>query len=324
LRRREDVYYSQLLEESMHAKRTAGACLALLVSTSLFVLAGCGDTMITADPSAVDDEETLRGYLEDDSIFDDMGPYEVGQIAAGGSDDREEIDPLTFWRVVTDHDCYREIVHDPGQGTAEVTVHRQIWGDLHIIDESMVEHVKPFHHTGIRYATFVRDPAAEPTGGAGHGQGGQGQGTTNEHHYRRGPWILTELSGFLAESDTLTVGIDWIRVQSASVDVTISDPLELMTVPDEIMVFEVGEDVTVTVSGPPEGAILFLHTRRWKSPFQYDGVGAFVGTWTVTRRGRHCAWVEAMAHDTLFDSEHPEDTLIWGMPYAVFDEEIEE
>jgi len=308
----------------MRAKRTAGIALAALLSVSLLVLAGCGDTVTMGDPAAVDDEETLREYLADDGIFDDMGPYEAGRLALDGSNGREVIDPLTFWRVVTDHDCYREVVHDPEQGTAEVTVHRQIWGDLHIIDESMVEYVKPFHHTGIRYATLVRDPAAEPTNGEGHGQGGQGQGTANQHHYRRGPWVLTELSGFLAESDTLTIEIDWIRIQSATVDVTITDPLELMAVPDEIMVFEVGEEVTVTVFGPPEGAVLFLHTRHWKSPFQYDGIGAFVGTWTVTRRGRHTAWVEAMAHDTLFDSEHPEDTLIWGMPYAVDDEETEE
>lgn len=312
--------------------RTADALLTVLLSASLFVLAGCGDTVTMSDPSAVDDEDILREYLEDDGIFDDTGPYEVGQIALDGPDGREAIDPLTFWRVVTDHDCYREIVHDPEEGTAEVTVHRQIWGDLHIIGESMIEYVKPFHHEGIRYATFVRDPDWEPPNGEGRGgqgqsgggQGGDGQGDTNQHRYRRGPWILTELSGFLAESDTLTVGIDRIRVQSATVDVTITDPLELMAVPDEIMVFEVGEEVTVTVSGPPEDAILFLHTRRWKSPFQYDGVSAFVGTWTVARRGRHCAWVEAMAHDTLFDSEHPEETLIWGMPYAVHDEEIEE
>jgi hypothetical protein len=316
----------------MRAKRTVGLLTVALLAASLFALAGCGDTITMSDPSAVDDEETLRGYLEDDGIFDDMGPYEADQVTLGGSDGREVIDPLTFWRVVTDRDCYRDIVHDPETGTANVTVHREIWGDLHIVDEGMAEYVKSFHHTGIRYATFVRDPDWEPPhggqgtgdqGGAAQGQGDGGQGDTSHNRYRRGPWILTELSGFRAESDTLTIAIDWIRVQSATVDVTISDPLELMAVPDEIMAFEVGEQVTVTVSGPPEGAVLFLHTRQWKSPFAYDGTGAFVGTWTVTRPGRHTAWVEAMAHDTLYDSEHPEDTLIWGMPYVVGDGEIE-
>ena len=47
------------------------------------------------------------------------------------------------------------------------------------------------------------------------------------------------------------------------------------------------------------------------------GDGTFAGTWTVSRPGRHTAWVEAMAHGTLFDSEHPDDTLVWGMPYLV-------
>jgi hypothetical protein len=37
----------------------------------------------------------------------------------------------------------------------------------------------------------------------------------------------------------------------------------------------------------------------------------------VERRGRHSAWVEAIAHDSIFDSEYPDDTLIWGTPFQV-------
>jgi hypothetical protein len=290
------------------------ATAALLVGV-LLLLAGCGDSITTSEPPEADDEDVLREYLEEDGLFDDMGPYEAGQTTLGGGEGREPIDPLTYWRVVTDHECRREIVVDPSERTAHVTVHRQIWGDLHIIDESMVEYVKPFHHEGLRYATFVRVPGWEPN----EGQGGETPG----NRFRHGPWVLTELSGFRAQSDTLTISIDWMRIQSATVDVTITDPLDLKAVPDEILRLQVGEDVTVTVSGPPADAILFLHRRRWKSPLQYDGE-AFVGTWTVGRRGRHCAWIEAMAHDTLFESEHPEDTLIWGMPYVVEGDAVDE
>lgn len=312
----------------MRTKWMAVPATAALLALGLFLIAGCGDNITMSEPSAADDEETLRSFLEEDGIFDDLGPYEAGLSSVDSAGGREAIDPLTFWRVVTDRDCYREIIHDPEEGTAEVTIHRQIWGDLHIVDEGAAEYVKPFHHEGVRYATFQRDDEWEPSDGSGSGhgqdQGDEGQGETNRHRYRRGPWVLTELSGFVGVSDTLTVSIDWMRIQSATVDVTITDPLELMAVPDDIMAFEVGQTVTVTVSGPPEDAILFLHTRRWKSPFAYDGAGAFVGAWTVTRPGRHTAWVEAMAHDTIFESEHPEDTLIWGMPYVVGDEEPEE
>jgi hypothetical protein len=265
----------------------------------------------------VDDEETLRAFVDEDDIFDDLGPYEGGPSSVGSSNGRAEIDPLTFWRVVTDRHREFEILFDPEAGTAEVTVYRDIWGVLHIIDEGMIEYEKPFHHEGLRHANFVRDPDWESPNGPSD------QGNGHQHRFRRGPWVLTELSGFRAQSDTLTVEIDWIRVQSATVDVMITDPLELMSVPDEIMAFKVGEDVTVTVSGPAEDSILFLHTRHWKSPFQYAG-GEFTGTWTVTHPGRHNAWVEAMAHDTLFDSEHPEDTLVWGMPYVVEGEGVEE
>jgi hypothetical protein len=43
----------------------------------------------------------------------------------------------------------------------------------------------------------------------------------------------------------------------------------------------------------------------------------FVGTWTVRHPGVHCAGVQALAHDSIFDSEYPDDSLIWAMPYEV-------
>lgn len=289
---------------------------ATLLVLGLFLIVGCGDTLTMSEPSALDDEGTLREFVDEDGIFDDLGPYEGEPSSIGSLEGRAEIDPLTFWRVITDRHRECEILFDPEAGTAEVTVYRQIWGVLHIVDEDMIEYEKPFHHEGLRYANFVRDEDWEPSNGP------PDQGNGQKHRFRRGPWILTELSGFRAQSDTLTVAIDWIRVQSATVDVTITDPLELMSVPDEIMAFREGEDVTVTVSGPAEGSILFLRTRQWKSPLRYEA-GTFTGTWTVNRAGRHTAWVEAMAHETIFDSEYPEDTLIWGMPYVVEGEEIE-
>jgi len=79
----------------------------------------------------------------------------------------------------------------------------------------------------------------------------------------------------------------------------------------------------VTVSGPPEDAIVFLHTRHHRSPFEYSG-GTFTGTWTVTRPGRHGAWVQAMAHDTIYDTDYPDDAIIWGTPYFVAEGNVEE
>ncbi len=286
---------------------------ALLVF-GVFLLAGCGDSVTMSDPAAVDVELMLREFLEEDGLFDDLGPYEAGSMSSEPSDSRDAIDPLTYWRRITDRDCSRDIHWDPEEGTAEVTVHREVWGILTVIDEDMVEYEKPFHHEGIRYANFIRDEEWQPPNGPPDDQG-NGSG----HRYRRGPWVLTELSGFVARSDTLTVSIDWIRIQSATVDVTVTDPLDLLTVPDDIMAFDLGEEVTVTVAGPPADAILFLHTRHWKSPLQFDG-GTFTGSWTVNRAGRHNAWIEAMAHDTIHDSEYPDDVLIWGMPYVVAEE----
>ncbi|MFH1501830.1 MAG: hypothetical protein ABIG03_02155 [Candidatus Eisenbacteria bacterium] len=313
----------------MPTRRLVLAGTAALLALTALILAGCGDTIAMSDPASVDEEEMLREFVEEDGMFDDLGPYEAGFESSGGSGSRDVIDPLTFWRHVTDRDRTVDVDFDPETGIANVTVYREIWGVLHILGEDMVEYEKPFHHTGLRYATFLRDEDWEPPqGGSGSEGQGQQQGQDGEqgvrNRFRHGPWELTAISGFVGESDTLTVTMADITVESATVNVTITDPLELLAVPDEVLAFQVGEEVTVTVTGAPDDAILFLHTRHWKSPFAPQGGGVFVGTWTVERPGRHCAWVEALAHDSIYDTDHPEDTLVWGMPYVVEGDDLEE
>ena len=290
----------------MRKRMSVPAIAAALLTLGLFVLAGCGDAITMTDVSELSDEEALREFIEDHGFFDEAEIYGAEDMVSDGSGSREEIDPLTFWREVTERHIVRDVYINHEEGIAEVTIYKEIWGTLNIIDENMVEYEKPMHHEGVRYAVFQRVPHTE----------------LDRRHRRRG-WRLTAISGLVANSvETLTMDIEWIQVQSATVDTTITDPSVLMAVPDEIMSFEMGEEVTVTVSGPPEDAILFLHTRGHRSPFQYDG-GVFVGTWTVTRDGVHCAGVQALAHDSIYDSEYPDDSLIWAMPYEV-GEELEE
>ena len=300
-------------------KRMSVPVVAVAVLTlGLFVLAGCGDAITMTDVSELSDEEALREFIEDHGFFDETEIYGAESMVSDGSGSREPIDPLTFWREVTERHVVRDVYIDHEQGIAEVTIYKEIWGTLNIIDENMVEYVKPMHHEGVRYAVFQRNYNVST------GNYNASLASGEKYRHRRGRWTLTAISGLVANSvETLTMDIEWIHVQSATVDVTITDPSVLMAVPDEIMNFEMGEDVTVTVSGPPEDAILFLHTRGHRSPFQYDG-GAFVGTWTVTHEGVHCAGVQALAHDSIYDSEYPDDSLIWAMPYEVGDEEESE
>ena len=303
----------------MRRRLSVPSIAGVLLTLGLFVLAGCGDAITMTDAGEFDDEEALREFIEDHGFFDETEIYGAESMSSGGTDSREAIDPLTFWREVTERHVVRDVYIDHEEGIAEVTIYKEIWGTLHIIDENMVEYEKPMHHEGTRYAVFQRDDNVSTVNSYGHcGE------TGNTHRHRRGRWTLTDISGLVANSvETLTMDIEWIHVQSATVDATITDPSVLMAVPDEIMHFEAGEEVTVTVSGPPEDAILFLHTRGHRSPFQYDS-GVFVGTWTVTHNGVHCAGVQALAHDSIYDSEYPDDTLIWAMPYEVGDEDESE
>jgi hypothetical protein len=293
---------------TMRSRTLAPAIAGLILLTGLFALSGCGDAVTMTDVSELSDEEALREFVDEHEFFDETEIYGAEPMQAGGTGSREAIDPLTFWREVTERQVVRDVVIDPDQGLAEVTVYKEIWGTLNIIDENMVEYEKPMHHEGTRYAVFERVYAdSTPVG----------QGNQNGNLHRRGRWQLTSISGMLANSvEHLTMNIDWIRVQSATVDVTFEDPLALIAVPDEIMSFELGEEVTVTVSGPPEGSIVFLHARMHRSPLRYED-GVFVGTWTVEHRGAHCAGVQALAHDSVFDSEYPDDSLVWALPYQV-------
>ncbi len=287
------------------------ATFAALVSIGVFALSGCGDTTLTGAPSEVDGEAELREFTEDHGFFAETGPYDDEALTSGDSGTRDPIDPLTFWREITERLVVHEFFFDPEEDTCDVTIHREIWGTLNICDQNMVEYEKAMHHQGIRYAIFEHDDDWEEFHGGDEG----------DYYHRRGPWTLTDVSGFVAYSDTLTMEIEWIHVQSASVDTIITDPSVLMAVPDEIMSFAIGEEVTVTVSGPPEDAILFLHTQRNRSPLAYQGDGTFQGSWTATYQGPQSAAVQALAHDSIYDSNYPGDSLVWGMPYEVIDEE---
>ncbi len=300
----------------MRAKWTFLSGLSLLVAASALLLAGCGDTLTSTEPASVTDEDMLREFVEQDDIFDDLGPYEAGTMVVDGGS-REVIDPLNFWRTIDQKEREVEVLFDSETGIANVTVYRDIWGDLHVLSEDMVEYVKPFHHEGVRYATFLKDEDWEPP--QGQAESGQYHGANQgpKDKLRHGPWELVEMSGFTSQSDTTTVSIASMRIQGADVDVTVDDPLALFTVPDDLLVFYEGEEVTVTIEGAPEDAVVFLHTRGGKTFLESQGGGTFTGTWTVERRGRHCVWVEALAHDSIYDSVYPDDTLVWGMPYVV-------
>ena len=286
--------------------------VAVLTAGSLS-LSGCGEALTSAEDTGLDDEALLRELMETDPFFAVAGPYEGDAITLGGSATREEINPFRFWREITEKEITRQISINDTAGTADAAVYVELWGTFNVLDWDTTLYVKDLHHLGERYAQFAHDLDWMP----GPGYGDENLGTQHRH----GPWRLTAISGFVAHSDTTTMTIDWVRVQGDSVDVTITDPLALMAFPDEVMTFVRGEHVTVTVSGPPEDALVFLHAPYRKLPLAPQEDGTFQGSWAVTRRGGHCAWVEALAHDSLFDSEYPEDVMIWGMPYEVlFDE----
>lgn len=291
------------------SKRTLRLGTALsLVSLLALALAGCGDSVTMSDPSEVGDEETIRQLTEEDGFFElPVYDQEELELPEGESGGRGEISPLTFWREITDIVTEREVVIDHEAGTADVTVTRDVWGSLVVVDWDMVEYEKPMHHSGVRYAHYERDLDWVPPMGPPDSPGSQG----------RRPWVLTAVSGVLAQSDTLTVSISSIHIQSATVDTLITDPLALMAVPDAIMTFEVGEEVAVTVTATPSDALLFLNTPRYRTAFTPDGQGVYTGTWTVRSRGHHVACVQAIARASIFDSDYPDDTEIWGIPYDV-------
>jgi hypothetical protein len=285
----------------------------LLAFAILFILGGCGQNESPVGPTgSLNDEASIRALVEDNfELF--SYDYQDGseEVAMSGEDaalskELEGIEPVAFWREITDRvkEIDIHIYKDSLGAHAEVTITTELHGWFHTV--SMDSHyTKEIDDTAVRYA-YLERPADE-----------RGEA-------RHGGWELRAVSGWEVVSDPCTRTIYSVQVTSSSgaVDTTITEVSSLWDLED-LFVLEPGDSVTLTVdTGDPED-LVFLHAPHFfRRPFQHIGGGIFQGTWVtadgpdVPARPRH-ATIDVIDHGAVFDDALPYDSRAWGMVYFV-------
>ncbi len=170
---------------------------------------------------------------------------------------------------------------------------------------------------------------------------------------RRG-WKLVKFSMVLGESfgweDSTRVKTDLnivkLIIQSDSIDLTITDPLNYFQTKKSVFAFEPGTDVTLTVhidneslnpyvspAGTQATELVRLHHARHRKlrkhgikRFEWIGQDAggnniYQGTWTIGNKyGIHHAAIDVIDNGTIFDDDevaYPYNSVTWSTPYRV-------
>jgi hypothetical protein len=298
----------------MRSTRTLmlAAALGLLAMS----LAGCGaDSASTLGTDtaqrAATDEEAIGMMIAEDtdsfgfgSEFDDS--EQTGLVELGGRSGRQgaPIDSFYFIRLarVTSSATDIQIEHPAGEpAVATVTVSRDLEGIFRLYyDDPTSVYLpgildKPLAAKSTRRARFV-----------------QRDGLSRHRN-----WRLVGISGVEVESVPVSKLIQSVEIMSSSVNMVITDPLELVPM-RELMHFRAGEPVTVRVTTGDENDYVFLHTPFRKREFQPLGGGVYEGTWTTSSNaGRYRAAVDVIDEATLFEDEAAYDSVIWGFQYLV-------
>ncbi len=115
-----------------------------------------------------------------------------------------------------------------------------------------------------------------------------------------------------------------LRIQSASGDTVINDPLALFrlrTIPG----FHAGEDVTLTATTLRNDDVVVLIRATDRRRFHNNGDNTYTIFWRASpETGAHHVGVNALSRGTLFDDGAPYDSQSWLFPYLVRPDELPE
>jgi hypothetical protein len=197
--------------------------------------------------------------------------------------------------------------------TAIVTVHKHLYGTFNIVagtrnetgvrDTSLLRVSKRLHDHWVRRLLLKRVPPP-PTDVA----------TINRPRPR---WRIAASSGVEITSVPATTNIRAMRIQTASQDTTIADPLAFYRL-RRVMKFEPGEEVRITVATGRNDDVVVLVRAGLRSKFVNNGDNTYSLAWHAPlREGLHHVGVNALSNGTLFDDTLPYDSKAWIVPCVV-------
>ncbi len=299
--------------------------IAFAAPLLVLLLAGCGKsgevlapspTSGSAEQTAVSDELARHPELVEEGMYEsqDQSAVEPAKLS-GGAGVAAPIDPLFFWRQINHVERAFEFsfgdTDSTGQPTtAVVTVHKRLSGWFNVV-------------------TKESTPEGQPT------EGRVIQKPLDDHWVRRlllkrvrtpdaefRPWRIAATSGVKITSRDAATRIESLRVQSGTLDTTLTDPLAFFRL-RRLLKFEPDADVTLTVTTLRNDDVVVLYLRDRRFRFHNNGDNTYSATWKAPALDgvRHFG-VNALSHGTLFDDQAPYDSQAWILPYIVVPTEL--
>lgn len=274
--------------------------LLMLMTLALTVLL----TQCGKESEAELDEDAIHSLIMADSIWFNVNTQvdSTSGTYLGGRDTT-----IIWWRSAQTHSGLT-IEIDIVEDSAWVSWQRNNSGYLHVLAgwvDTLVLWTKNLEETAQIRATFLRT------------------GTTADEH--RG-WELNSISlAYGVSQPENTVRIDSVRINSTTYpDVVITDPLNTFYLIDNLITFDPGESVTLTVYTNVVDGHAFLHTFILAWPFYVRlnftnlGEGVYQGTWNAQLVAvPRFAIFDLLSHSTLYTSEDIYDFNGWLLPYNI-------
>ncbi len=313
--------------------------IGLTLALAAALLSGCGKTGTplspastgngaAADQAQISDAMAGTPQLIEDGVYESPDQTTLG---AGGTPGATAlIHPLRYWRHITDVRRTFEFTFSDTDSTgrptkALVTIRKVMRGTFNILtdlapddslppDSATIGRVrKPLADLWVRHVLLrrVRD------GGSGDPQ-----------------WKVAGISGVEVTSfDPRTTAaapafgdtrIVKLRIQSASGDATIEDPLRPLVL-RSLPIFDAGEDMTLTVTTLRNDDVVVLVRPGDHRRFHNNGDDTYTLFWHASLEAgvRHVG-VNALSNGTLFDDAKPYDSQTWILPYRVAPGDIAE
>jgi hypothetical protein len=296
------------------------AVLILGAVAVVAAVAGCSDNGVEPAANDTSDQAAIAGTLAavpdllSDGLFDsDAQANMAGSLRnpnAAGVGTPIESDPFSFWRSITRRTAAFEFAFADTDttglpATAVVTLRRHLTGTFNIVPRdpnnpdlpdttSLIR--KPLDDLWKRRFLLQRVRVLPDD---------------------RAVWRIAAATAVDVTSKDATSAISSVRVQTSSVDTTLTDPDAFIRL-RQVLRFQPDEVVTLTVTTPRTDDVVVFYRHASRHRFTNNGDGTYTTTFTTgTVLGWRHFGVNALSHATLFDHAAPYDSKAWIFPYVI-------
>jgi hypothetical protein len=272
----------------------------------VIVMAGCSTSTTGPIPGANTEQVQITGYMAanpamiDDQLFADPASLPLSRLTSTNA----AITPRWFWRRITMSTPTLTFQFSDTDSVgrprlAAVTFTRHLVGTFNILpaaagdttqlDSAAIVH-KPLDDTWTRHLLFKRCMVP----GSDQPQ-----------------WRLIAASGVQVNSSGMTEHIASVRLQTSTLDTTLTDPLQLFTI-THCMHVATGDTATITATTSKTDDVVLAYYRDLRLRFHSNGDGTYVIKLPVgSLLGMRFFGVNALSHGTLYDDTLPYDSQAW-------------